>query len=433
MDPQMSATVVLPPLARFAIALFLVLVIPSAASRLRIPNCVGFLAAGVLIGPHGLSVIPQHADVADFFGELGKLLLMLFVGLEIDLEQFNLSRLRSLLFAALTFTLPFISGMVVSRAFGYRPIAAVLVGSLLASHTLIAYPIVQSRGEAGRPAVVITVGATILTDIVSLFLLTICVGTFRSGFEPWGLVIQVVEVVAFVFVVVVGFGMAGRWLFESLGGSEEACFTLLLVITSICAVLAELIHMEGILGAFLAGLAVNAAVRSSPAKDKLQFLGNVLFIPAFFMVTGFLIDPRVLVDTLASNITQVVAIIASLVCAKWLAAEIAGRLWHFESADRGLMAALTMPQVAATLAATLVGYQTMDAAGERLLDESMLNTVLVLVVVSSLLGPLLTDRFLRRLKEPPGKTGTGRAVLGEQVSLGEDVLTTIPPGGRLPP
>jgi Kef-type K+ transport system membrane component KefB len=169
---------------------------------------------------------------------------------------------------------------------------------------------------------------------------------------------------------------------------------------SIAATLAEVIRLEGLLGAFLAGLAVNAAVHSSPGKEKLQFLGNVLFIPAFFIVTGFLIDLRMFFTTLVSNTLLVLAIVLGLVASKWLAAEIAGRIWRFDAADRGLMASLTLPQVAATLAAALVGFQTKNAGGQHLIDQAMLNTILVLVVATSLLGPSLTQRVLRRLPTP---------------------------------
>jgi Kef-type K+ transport system membrane component KefB len=291
MDFHIGVGLSLPPFTRFAIALFLILIIPSITQRVRMPTCVGFLIAGVLVGPYGLGVFPKHAEVATFFAELGKLLLMFFVGLEIDLEQFSISRVRSLVFGVLTFSLPFATGVAIGWAFGYGPVARILIGSLLASHTLIGYPVVQSHGAVARPAVVITVGATILTDILSLLVLAVCVATFKSGFDARGAAVQVGEIAAFVAVVGVGLGAAGRWLFHQFGRTDEACFALLLVIVSIAATLAEFIDLEGIVGAFLAGLAVNAAVRGSPAKDKLQFLGNVLFVPAFFIVTGFLIDP----------------------------------------------------------------------------------------------------------------------------------------------
>jgi Kef-type K+ transport system membrane component KefB len=396
MDLHTAATLNLPPMTRFAITLFLVLIVPSLTRRLRIPSCVGFIATGVLIGPHVLSVLPQHAAVANFFAELGKLLLMFFVGLEVDLRQFTASWSRSLFFGLLTFALPMAVGATIGLEFGYNPIASILIGSLIASHTLIAYPIVEASRQVARPSVTITVGATILTDILSLLVLTMCVTTFRSGFDAFGLVIQLGELIGFVLVIVVGLGNIGKWLFDRFGRTDDACFTLLLVIVSIAATLAEVIQLEGILGAFLAGLAVNAAVRASPAKEKLQFLGNVLFIPAFFIVTGFLIDVRMFLATLVGNTFMVLAIVLGLVAAKWLAAEIVGRIWSFGLADRGLMGSLTLPQVAATLAAALVGFQTVNAAGQQLIDQAMLNTILVLVVVTSLLGPVLTEWFLRQ-------------------------------------
>jgi Kef-type K+ transport system membrane component KefB len=242
--------------------------------------------------------------VADFFAELGELLLMFFVGLEVDLQQFTANWLRSLFFGLLTFARPMAAGTTIGLTFGYNPIAATLIGSLIASHTLIAYPIVEAGHQATRPSATITVGATILTDILSLLVLTMCVTTFRSGFHALGLVLQLSELIGFVLVIVVGLGTIGKSLFDRFGRTDDAGFALLLVIVSIAATLAEVIQLEGILGAFLAGLAVNAAVRSSPAKETV------------------------------------------------------GRIWRFGLADRGLMGSLTLPQVAATLAAALVGFQT---------------------------------------------------------------------------
>lgn len=403
MDLQTAATLDLPPMTRFAVMLFVVLIIPSLTQRIRIPSCVGFISAGVLIGPYGLGVVPQHAEVANFFAELGKLLLMFFVGLEVDLRQFTVNWSRSLVFGMVTFALPMMAGMVIGLAFGYHTIAAILIGSLIASHTLIAYPIVEASHQNTRLSVTVTVGATILTDILSLLALTMCVTTFKSGFHPLGLIIQLGELIGFILIIVVGLGALGKWLFDRFGQNDDAGFALLLVIVSIAAALAELIQLEGILGAFLAGLAVNAAVRSSPAKEKLQFLGNVLFIPAFFIVTGFLIDIRMFLTTLVTNSLMVLAIILGLVATKWLAAESVGRFWGFSFPDRGLMASLTLPQVAATLAAALVGFQAVNAAGDQLIDQAMLNTILVLVVVSSLLGPIMTQRLLRSI--PASDTG----------------------------
>lgn len=405
------ATIKLPSMARFGIVAFLVLAVPYLTGRLRLPAIVGYILGGVLIGPHALGVFPQHGEVATFFAELGKLLLMFFVGLEVDLRQFMANRMKSLLFGLATFSLPMVAGTVAGLAFGYGAVSAILVGSLLASHTLIAYPLVIAAGLSNRPAVTITVGATILTDMLSLFVLAICLTTHKTGFDPLTLAIQVGELIVFVAVMIYVVGPVGRWAFNKLGRSDEACFTLMMAIVALGSTFAEALELDGILGAFLAGLAVNEAVRGTPAKEKIEFLGNIFFIPAFFVVTGFLIDLSVFWATIVSTPGLVLAIVLGLLGSKWLAAEYVGRAWRLPANERGLMASLTMPQVAATLAAALVGYQAINKAGERLLDAAMLNTVLVLVIVTSVIGPVLTEHYIRRLSGARSPV-ISRSVLG---------------------
>jgi len=411
------ASVNIPPMARFGIVLFMLLITPYLTRRLRIPSVVGYMLAGLIVGPHALGIIPKEAGVAEFFAELGKLLLMFFVGLEVDLRQFKAERKRSLLFGLATFTLPLVVGGAVAYIFGYGPIPAVLIGSLLASHTLIAYPIVLGAGLAKLPSVTITVGATILTDMLSLLVLAICLTVHQVGFDARALALQLGELAVFIVVMIFVLGPVGRWLFARLGGTDEASFTLMLVIVAVGATFAEALQLEGILGAFLAGLAVNAAVRDTPAKEKLEFLGNNIFIPAFFIVTGFLIDLHVFAATLWTQTALVAAIVLGLIGSKWLAAELAGRAWRLAPDDRGLMASLTMPQVAATLAAALVGYQTVNKSGQRLIDEPMLNTVLVLVVVTSVVGPILTERYARRISGKSAAPSPGQPILGRSAYL----------------
>src|SRR5262245_57000116 len=154
----------LPPLARFSIAMLILFTVPPLCRRVRLPAVVGLLAAGVVVGPFGLGVAPKHGEVAHFFAELGKLLLMFFAGMEIDLVQFNRTRNRSVGFGVLTFAFPLTAGLLVGFAVGYPLIGALLIGSLLASHTLIAYPIVEKLGKLNNEAVTVTIGATVFTD-----------------------------------------------------------------------------------------------------------------------------------------------------------------------------------------------------------------------------------------------------------------------------
>jgi len=167
----------------------------------------------------------------------------------------------------------------------------------------------------------------------------------------------------------------------------------------VAGLLAQSINLPGIVGAFLAGLAVNEAVRDQPAKEKLEFVGNSIFIPIFFIVTGFLIQPVVFFQSIVDHFALVAAIVGALLVGKWLAVEIAGRAFAYTPAARKTMWSLTLPQVAATLAATLVAYDTFDPAGQRLIDKEVLNAVLVLMLTTAILGPVLTERFAPRLRE----------------------------------
>jgi Kef-type K+ transport system membrane component KefB len=392
-----EGSLALPPLARFAILLLGVMAVRAFCPRLRLPECVGYILIGVLVGPHLIGIVPQHGEVAAFFAEIGKLLLMFFVGLEIDLKDFARERRRAFLFGLATFALPLAAGFAVGHAFGYSPVASLLIGSLIASHTLIAFPIVAAAGLVARPSVVVAVGATVLTDMLALLVLAACLATHRTGFEPIAILVQVGELVIFAGILLGVVGPLARRAVKVLGGSEEAGFTSLLIVVSLAAVAAEAIQLEGIIGAFLAGIAVNHAVKGSGAKEKLEFVGNGVFIPAFFIVTGFLVDVRLLAGSLTTDLPLVLAVVFALIGAKWAAAEVSGRAFGFGALDRLLMTSLTLPQVAATLAAALVAYEATNAVGERLLDGRMLNAVLVLVVVTAVLGPLMTERAVARL------------------------------------
>lgn len=173
----------LPLLARFALAMAIIWIVPALCKKIRLPSVVGLLLAGVLFGPHGLQVGPKSHEVANFFADLGKLLLMFFAGLEIDLVQFRRTGHRSLVFGLATFSLPLALGILAGLGFGYSLLAALLLGSLLASHTLLGYPIVQRLGLTRDESVTVTVGATIFTDLASLMILAVCIPIHLSGFS----------------------------------------------------------------------------------------------------------------------------------------------------------------------------------------------------------------------------------------------------------
>ena len=405
----------LPPLARFSVAMMILFAIPPLCRRVRLPAVVGLLAAGVVIGPFGLGIAPKHGEAAVFIAELGKLLLMFFAGMEIDLVQFNRSRNRSIGFGVLTFALPLTAGLTVGFAAGYPWVGALLIGSLLASHTLIAYPIVEKLGQLRNEAVTVTIGATVFTDVASLLVLAVCIPIHVSGFTPDVFAIQLLQLAIYVPAVLLGLGWISRKLF-ALNLSKEGQFALMLLLVAVAAVAAESIQLEGIIGAFLAGLAVNTATRDSEAKHELEFIGNHLFIPIFFLTIGFLIDVRTFAATLVDHF--------------WLGIRDRRRSDRIEvpgRRDRPPVVRLHEYRRAHHVVALsrkwprrwprrwwLTTRRTPN--DERLIGEPVLNSVIVLLVVTSVLGPILTAIFAKQLPPPKEAAPTKNSPV---ISVGE--------------
>ena len=387
----------LPILAKFAVGLALIVCVPMLSRKLRLPAVVGLLLSGVVIGPYGLDVIGQHRPIADFLAELGKLLLMFFAGLEIDLARFREAKRKTLIFGLLTTCAPLLLGMAVGFLFGYGAIAAIVLGSLLASHTLLGASIVDEAGANGLEPIAVTFGATVISDTLSLIVFAVCVSTYASGFSMSVLGVQLLEIAIFVPLILFGLSRIGARVLTLVQADEGAYFVVMFAILAIAGVLADAVNLPGIVGAFLAGLALNAAAKDRPAKEKLELLGKSLLIPIFFIVTGFLINPPEFLQSFKDNFGLVCGVIGALLVGKWIAVQIAGRAFGYTQVTRWTMWSLTLPQVAATLAATLVAYDTFDPAHRRLIDAQLLNVVLVLMLTTSIIGPVLTQRFLPRM------------------------------------
>jgi Kef-type K+ transport system membrane component KefB len=380
-------------LTKFALVMVFFLILPRLAERLRLPNIVGFLLTGVLLGPHVLDIIKPTSHIVLWFSDIGKLLLMFFAGFEVDLQQFKLTRRRSLIFGLLTFLLPFLAGFLVARNFDYGVNASVLIGSLLASHTLLGFPIVKRLGLVSHEAVLVTIGATIMTDILAMLVLAVCLPIHRTGFSLQSLLLQLGELVIYVPVVLFGLSWVAGKLLGRYGNTDEGRVTVLFLVIAVSAELAELIHLEGIIGAFLTGIAVKRAVHEGGVETHLDVMSQTFFIPAFFLTTGFLIDFQMFGRTVIEYPALVIGIVGGLILAKYLAAWLASLMFGYTALERRLMWSLTLPQVAATLAAAVVGFKTLNAAGEPLIDAPILNTILVLVIVTAVGGTVLVGRY----------------------------------------
>lgn len=413
MDFIQSQLTQIPPMGRFAIGMALMVLVPKLSRRAKLPDVVGLLLAGVLFGPYVLDIFGEQRPTADFFSDLGKLLLMFFAGLDLDLALFRQRRFRAVAFGVLTTAIPLALGTQVALWLGYALVPAIVVGSLLASHTLLGLPIVTRLNANALEPVVVAVSATVMSDTLSLVVFAVCLSIFVGGFSVPAISLQLVEIVVFVPLVLFGLSWVGARMLKRMEDEEDAYLVFLLLILAVTSLLAEAINLPGIVGAFLAGLAVNAAVRDRPAADKLESFGNAVFIPAFFFVTGFLIDPLAFARSLTLHLPHAAGIILALLIGKWLAAQMAGLAFGYSSAERMTMWSLTLPQVAATLAATLVAFHTHDSAGKPLLDEAMLNAVLVMLVTTSILGPVLTQRYAPRMRGVGSAVGSALSISGE--------------------
>ncbi|MBE9140076.1 cation:proton antiporter [Nodosilinea sp. LEGE 07088] len=382
------------PIIAFTVLLLVTLFIPPMFERLRLPGLVGLLAAGVVLGPSVLGLLNPAGEVETLLSDVGKIYLMFVAGLEIDLKDFKRTRNRSLGFGFTTFAVPLIAGMVLSRSFGFGWIAAVLVGSLLASHTLLAYPIVMRLGVTKETSVTATVGATIFTDIGALLVLAMCVSAQAGEFSAPMVVTQLGLLGVFATAVLVGIDWAGKQYFRRNGDREGNQFLFVLAAVFVAAVGSQLINVDKIVGAFLAGLAVNDVVGNGPVKEKVEFVGGVLFIPFFFVCMGLLLNLQVLAESLTTNLAFTLALTATLIVSKFLAALATKPFYRYSWTQIFTMWSLSLPQVAATLAAALVGLE------QGIISELVFNAVIVMMLVTSVTGPLLTARYAGRLVTP---------------------------------
>lgn len=381
------------PIVPFAIVLVVILVVPILFDRLRLPGLVGLIASGVVLGPHGWNLLQTESPLMNLLSDIGLVYLMFVAGLEVDIEQFRRTKNRSLGFGSFTFLVSLGIGTAVGRFFGFDWNAAILFGSLFASYTLLAYPIISRLGVVNNLAVTVTMGATIFTDVSLLLVLAICVAIHTHNLNFWQVITLLNSLIIYSLVVLVGFDWAGKEFFRRSGDDEGNQFLFVLLAVFIAAIGAQFIGVEKIVGAFLAGLAVNEAVGEGSVKQKVVFVGSVLFIPVFFVNLGLLIDlPAFCKSILPLELT--LFIVVGLITSKLIAAVLTKLVYRYNWQEMLTMWSLSIPQVGVTLAATLIGYR----AG--LLNLSVLNSAIFLMLVTSILGPLMTSKVAVGLISP---------------------------------
>ncbi|MCL7749134.1 cation:proton antiporter [Halalkalibacter alkaliphilus] len=378
------------PVLIFAIAMVVFLVAPLIMARLRIPGIIGFIFAGVIIGPNGLGLLDRDPTIV-LLGTVGLLYIIFIAGLEIDLEGFKKYRNRSLTFGTMSFTIPFVLGTIGAYLLGYSVAGAILLGSLLGSHTLLAYPIASRLGIAKNKAVTTSVGGTIMTDTLALLVLAVVAGSTQGELTPdfwFVLVVSLVVYVAGVFIIV---PIAAKFFFRTLSSEGTLEFIFVLTVLFVTAYFATVAGLEPIIGAFLAGLALNRFIfEQSPLMNRIKFTGNALFIPFFLLSVGMLMDLRILLSD-PSAWTKAVLVVSLVIIGKFSAAWIAGKIYRYTGEEIKLIFGLTIPQAAATLAATLVGFDL------GLFDQATVNAIIVMILATCMIGPYTVEKFARTI------------------------------------
>src|SRR4051795_11797224 len=333
------------------IAAAVVLVGPLMMERFRIPGLIGLLVGGMIIGPHVLGVVPPTGGIVKDLGAVGLVYLMFMAGLELDLAVFAQHRNRAIVFALLTFVFPFAFGVAVGLGTDMHTAAAVLLGSLLASHTLITYPQIKRMGLAAKPSVAIAVGATVLTDTLSLIVLAVIAGQTTSDVSGGELVVQVG--LGLVILTVFCFGLLPpltRYWFATFGRQQTLRYTYALAVLLAGATVAEIVHIEPIVGAFFTGLALNRLVpNEGEFMERIEFFGSALLIPIFLVSVGTIVDPAVIVDPATLGLAGL--FVVACMVGKYLAAAACRPAYGFTWSEVGVMFSLSASQTAATLAA----------------------------------------------------------------------------------
>lgn len=374
------------PVLKFLLILLIILAAPLLLNKLRIPHLLGLIIAGAIIGPHGFNLVLRDSSII-LSGTAGLLYIMFLAGLEIDMADFKRNSTKSLAFGMYTFLIPMILGTVVGIwVLRFNVLTSVLLASMFASHTLIAYPIISKLGISKNKAVSITVGGTMITDTLALLVLTIIVGMATGQVNDMFWIRLGVFILIFALIVLFGFPFIGRWFFKHVHDNISQ-YIFVLVMVFLGSFLAQVAGMEAIIGAFLSGLALNRLIpQSSPLMNRVEFVGNAIFIPFFLLGVGMLIDYRTFFTSFETIKVGLIMIIVAT-AAKYIAAWMTQKTFHLSTDQRSVIFGLSNAQAAATLAAVMVGYNVItgtDANGEpiRLLNESVLNGTILMILVT---------------------------------------------------
>ncbi len=391
------------PVIIISIVLLILLIGPVFFERIRIPSIVGLLLSGALIGPHGFNLVSPDLEFS-LLGTIGLLYLMFLAGLEIDLIDFIENKSKSIFVGLSLFIVPFIFGFVVfNYLVGLSVSAALLIGAMLSSHTLISYPLLGRLGIVNKSIVTIIVGATIIADILALISMELITNTASAGFEYREMLMLGLHFLVFFFVIFVLLPRLSRMFLSRYEGELGVQYVFVLAVLFLSALIALLLEIEPILGAFFSGLVLNRQIiNSSPLYKRIEFIGNNLFIPFFLISIGILANFNVYIER-PSEIGLVLLLIATALAGKYLAAGMSKIVLRLSVPEGNLIFGLSVSRAASAIAIILIGFNM------GIVSESILNSTVILILATSILSSYITQDSGRKILLKENDTFTGKS------------------------
>ncbi len=379
------------PILVFSLILFIILLSPILLKKLSIPGIIGLIISGVIIGPFGLNILEQNSAI-NLFSTIGLLYIMFIAGLELDMNEFKANKNKSLLFGFFTFIFPLTIGFPVCYYFlNYDFNASFLTASMFATHTLVAYPIVSKLGVSRNQAVAVTVGGTILTDTAVLIILAVIMGNSEGNLNQDFWIKLGISLTIFSAIMFLAIPRIAKWFFRVLESEKHSHYIFVLAVVFFAAFLAEVAGVEPIIGAFVAGLALNKLIpHSSALMNRIEFIGNSLFIPFFLISVGMLVDLSVILSGPQALIVAGTLSIVALF-GKWIASWFTQLLFNYTIAQRQLIFGLSSGHAAATLAVILVGFNA------DILDENILNGTIILILITCIISSFVTEKAATKI------------------------------------
>jgi len=407
------------PVLIFALVLVIILLAPALFRKLRIPEIIGLILAGVLVGPHGLNLLSEDLEFS-IFGTIGLLYLMFLAGLEIDIKDFRKNKEKSITFGLLTFALPFAASLFTTwYLLDFSLMASLLIAAMIATHTLVSFPIVSNLGISRNRVINVGIGGTIITDTIALLILAVISESTQGevNFMFWVQFVAYFSV--FVFIVNWVFPRISRWFFRNYDGQSSLEYIFVLTIVFVSAVVAEFAHIEPIIGAFFAGLALNRLIpHNSPLMNRIMFIGHTLFIPFFLISVGMLVDLGILLESRSILLIIGVLLIVA-VATKYLAAYVTQKVFHYTVPERNLLFGLSNARAASAIAIVIVGFNI------GIVQETVVNATIILVLITCLISSVVTERAGKKIAYKQKQQAAGAQPVAERILIPISNPTTI--------